>query len=220
MTDIVLRSPTTEAELKAWYEPLAEAFGEDLSPEEIEAERPFMELDRLINAFDGERRVASSGAFSMQLTVPGGAVVAVSGITGVGVVPDARRRGVLRSMMGWLFEDAVKHHEPLAILWASEAAIYQRFGFGMGTLVSSFEVERDRIVLREPLPPRDDVRVRLVGVEEGARLAAPIYDQIRARAPGTLEREELRVVPDDHGRRVLDARQERAQVPGRRRGRR
>ena len=191
MTDIVLRSPTTEAELKAWYEPLAEAFGEDLSPEEIEAERPFMELDRLINAFDGERRVASSGAFSMQLTVPGGAVVAVSGITGVGVVPDARRRGVLRSMMGWLFEDAVKHHEPLAILWASEAAIYQRFGFGMGTLVSSFEVDRDRIVFREPLPPRDDVRVRLVGVEEGARLAAPIYDQIRARAPGTLEREEL-----------------------------
>jgi predicted acetyltransferase len=135
--------------------------------------------------------VGSSGAFSMQLTVPGGAVVPASGITGVGVVPDARRRGVLRQMMSWLFEDASKHHEPLAILWASEAAIYQRFGFGMGTLVSSFEVERDRIVFRDPLPPRDDVRVRMVDVEEGARLAAPIYEHNRQLVPGTLEREEL-----------------------------
>ena len=191
MTDIVLRSPTTDADLKAWYEPLAEAFGEDLTPDEIEAEKPFMELDRLINAFDGERRVASSGAFSLRLTVPGGAVVPACGITGVGVVPDARRRGVLRQMMTWLLDDAIKHQEPVAILWASEAAIYQRFGFGMGTLASSFEVDRDRVVFRTPLPARDDVRVRLVGVEEGARLAATIYDQIRAQAPGTLEREDL-----------------------------
>ena len=68
--DIVLRSPVTDADLRAFYDPLAMAFSEDFNESEIAAEKPFMERERLINAFDGERRVASSGAFSMQLTDP------------------------------------------------------------------------------------------------------------------------------------------------------
>ena len=188
---ITLRSPTTEEELKAFYEPLAIAFGEDLSPEELEAERPLMDLDRLINAFDGERRVGSAGAFSMQLTVPGGAAVGTAGITAVGVVPDQRRRGVLRQMMRWLLDDATRRGEPIAILWASEAAIYQRFGFGMSTLVSSFEVDRARIVFREPLPPRDDVRIRMVEVDEAAQSFSAIYERIRASVPGSIRRAEV-----------------------------
>ena len=191
MTDIELRSPVTDAELRAWYDPLATAFSEDFSEEEITAEQPFMERERLISAFDGKRRIGSSGAFSMELTVPGGSIVKASGITGVGVLPDERRRGVLRRMMRWLLDDAAKRKEPVAILWASEAAIYQRFGFGMSTLVSSFEVDRARVVFREPLAPRDDVRVRMVDVEEGTRLAMRVYDQMRQRVPGSLDREEL-----------------------------
>lgn len=190
MTDITLRSPTTEDELTAWYEPLSLAFGEEISPEEMAAERPMMDLARLINAFDGERRVGASGAFSMQLTVPGGAAVPASGITGVGVAPDARRRGVLRRMMDWHVQDAIGRGEPLAILWASEAAIYQRFGFGMATLVSSFEADMARLVFREPLEPRRDVRIRLVEPDEGTRLGMAVYEQIRPLVPGSMARPE------------------------------
>src|SRR6476619_5152927 len=103
--DIVLRSPVTDRDLRAFYDPLATAFSEDFNEAEIAAEKPFMERERLINAFDGERRVASSGSFSMQLTVPG-AIIPAAGITAVGVVPDQRRRGILRQMMDWLLADA------------------------------------------------------------------------------------------------------------------
>jgi predicted acetyltransferase len=189
--DIVLRSPTDEAGRRAFYEPLAIAFGEEIVPGEIDAERDLLELDRLINAFDGERSIASSGSLSMRLTVPGGADVPAAGITAVGVVPDARRRGVLRRMMDWLLADAAARGEPLAILWASEAAIYQKFGFGMATQVSSFEVDKARIVFREPLPPRDDVRIRMVDVDEATRIAPRIYERIRAVVPGSMVRPEV-----------------------------
>ena len=187
---IVLRSPTDEAELRLFYEPLATAFGEDISTGELDAERPLMELDRLVNAFDGERRTGASGAFSMQLTVPGGAVVPAAGITAVGVVPDARRRGVLRQMMDWLLTDAARRGEPVAILWASEAAIYQKFGFGMSTQGSSFEADRARIVFREPVPARDDARIRMVDVEEGTRIGMAIYEHVRGVVPGSIARPE------------------------------
>ena len=48
------------------------AFASDFSEPEFEAERPLFEPERLVNAFDGEERVGSAGAFSMRLTVPGG----------------------------------------------------------------------------------------------------------------------------------------------------
>ena len=124
--DITLRSPAPD-ELRAWIDPLLSAFAEDYSDPEFQSERPLLEPERLINAFDGERRIGSAGAYTFRLTVPGGEVGA-SGITAVGVVPDQRRRGVLRQMMTWLLDDARARHEQVAVLWASEAAIYQRFG--------------------------------------------------------------------------------------------
>ena len=188
--DITLRSPAAD-ELTDFYGPLLAAFSEEFSAGEAEAERPLMELDRLVNAFDGDRRIGSAGAFSMELVVPGGRRVSASGITAVGVVPDQRRRGVLRRMMTWLLDDAQAHGEPVAVLWASEAAIYQRFGFGQGTLTSNFEADRGRIAFREPLPPRDDVRVRMVDVDAAVRLFPPIFDAANAATPGALRRLEL-----------------------------
>lgn len=190
MTEIDLRSPSTEDELRAFYDPLLTAFAEDFAPGEADAERPLMELDRLINAFDGERRVGSAGAFSMQITVPGGSKVAASGITAVGVTPDMRRRGVLRQMMDWLIADSIKRNEPLSMLWASEAAIYQRFGFGSGTRQAAFEAERGRIAFRDPLPPRDDIRIRLLDLEESIAVIPPIFERATRGWPGTIARSE------------------------------
>ncbi len=191
MTDaITLRSPS-EDELRAFLDPLLTAFYSDFSESEWEAERPLVDPARCVNAFDGDRRIGSAGAFGMRLTVPGGEVGA-SGITSVGVVPDQRRRGVLRRMMTWLLDDARARQEPVAILWASEAAIYQRFGFGAATLTSTFEVEKSNIVFREPLSPRDDVGIRMVDIDEMYTIAAPIYEAVRARVPGSVDRTEGR----------------------------
>jgi predicted acetyltransferase len=188
--EITLRSPAAD-ELRAFTEPLLAAFASDFVEAEFAAERSLMEPERFVNAFIGGARVGSGGAFGMRLTVPGGEVAA-SGITAIGVSPDHTRKGVLRRMMQWLWDDARAHREPVAILLASEAAIYQRFGFGVGSLNTRIEVERTRMEFRDALPPRDDARVRLVDVNEMFELARPIYEALRPQVPGTLDRPDAR----------------------------
>jgi predicted acetyltransferase len=187
--DITLRSPAPD-ELQDYGRPLADAFQSEFDPEEIEYERPLFELDRLVGAFDGAEQVGGGGAFGFELTVPGG-TIAASGITGVGVRPDNRRRGILRSMIDWLFDDARRHGEPVAILFASEAAIYQRFGFGMVTTATSFSIDRMRAVFRDSIDT-DRQRIRMVDADEGAARMPAIYEQVRATIPGALSRSEAR----------------------------
>lgn len=76
------------------------------------------------------RWVSTCGAFSRRLTVPGGQVD-VAAVSFVTVNPSYRRRGLLRQMMTHQLSDIARRGaEPVAYLWASEAAIYGRFGYG------------------------------------------------------------------------------------------
>ncbi len=187
MTDeITLRNPQPD-ELHEFWQPLADAFAESLTKEEIEAERPLLDFDRLIGAFDGAKRVGTAGAYTFRLTVPGGEVGA-GGITGVGVRPDYRRRGILRQMMDWLLEDARKRGEPVAVLTASEAAIYQRFGFGQASTASSFTLDTALAEFGEPVDLGDGAQIRMVDTDEATELFATIYDRVRPGIPGALDR--------------------------------
>ena len=182
-----------EDDLRGFLEPVVRAFGSDFNENEFGAERPLMEAERFVSAFDGERRVGGAGSFAMRMRVPGTSEpVRVSGITAVGVQPDSTRRGILRQMMGWLIEDATARGESMAILLASEAAIYQRFGFGSATQSCFIETEQARLVFRDPLPPRDDARFRIVDRDEAATIFPAIYDAANADVPGALERVDLR----------------------------
>ena len=186
--EIVLRSPS-DAEFARFIAPLSIAFNEEISDAAVEVDRKTMELDRFVGALDGEAVVGCAGAYSFRLTVPGGEVPA-AGVTGVGVLHSHRRRGILRRMMTWLFEQARERQEPVAILWASEAAIYQRFGFGPGTVSSAFDIETDRIHFRRPLEAAG--RVRIVGLDEAAERFPMVYDAIRCSTPGQLTRTDAR----------------------------
>ena len=138
--------------------PLSIAFGEGFIEAEIENERQVLELDRVFGAFEGDTPVGLSGAYTFRLTTPGGEVGA-AGVTLIGVLPTHRRRGILRLMMTRLFEQARERGEPVAILWASEAAIYQRFGYGMGTLQTEIEAQKDKIVFSRPVESKGRVRI-------------------------------------------------------------
>ena len=77
--------------------------------------------------------VATSELMSLRLAVPG-AVVPMAGVTAVAVHAVHRRRGLLdRMMRGHLRRSASAGEEALAGLWASEAGIYGRWGFGAAT---------------------------------------------------------------------------------------
>lgn len=185
---IVLRNPTA-AEFPGFIAPLSIAFNSRMSDAEIENELRTIELDRFIGALDGSAVVGCAGIYTFALTVPGGEVGA-AGLTAVGVLPTHRRRGILRQMMTWLFDQARERAEPVAILWASEAAIYQRFGYGPATQQTFFDAARDKIRFLRPIEPAG--RMRIVDVDEAAKLFPPIYEALRPSLPGSLTRDEAR----------------------------
>jgi predicted acetyltransferase len=79
------------------------------------------------------RWISTCGAYTRTLTVPGGSVP-VAAVTVVTVQPSYRRRGLLTEMMKHQLLDVRDHGtEPIALLWASESAIYGRFGYGQAT---------------------------------------------------------------------------------------
>src|SRR5690242_1814226 len=86
-------------EFPEFYRKLANVFGEPWRDEDIDRERAVFEADRSIVAVDRGRIVATTGAISFEVTVPGLASVPAAGVTYVGVQPTHRRRGVLTSMM-------------------------------------------------------------------------------------------------------------------------
>ncbi|MCC6434983.1 MAG: GNAT family N-acetyltransferase [Acidimicrobiales bacterium] len=91
-------------------------------------------------AFDRGRLVGHARALDLETTVPGGVRLPTAGVTSVGVLPTHTRRGVLRSMLAGLLEDARRRGAVLASLRASEATIYGRFGFGVAGMCATYEL--------------------------------------------------------------------------------
>ena len=82
------------------------------------------------------------GVRPMEMSLPGGAVVPIAGLTWVGVHPDSRRRGVLAAMMT---DHLTRTHEAgtaISALHASEAAIYGRYGYGTAVITHQVDLGR------------------------------------------------------------------------------
>ncbi len=71
-------------------------------------------------------------SFGTQMVVPGG-TVPIAGLSWVGVHPAHRRRGILRAMMSDHFARCRRRGEHVSVLYATQAAIYTRFGYGLGS---------------------------------------------------------------------------------------
>src|SRR5947209_5499609 len=103
--------PVTSEEFPAFIRNVEGSFGNQPSDEQIEDWRPVTEMDRTLAAFDQGAVVGTAGAFSMHMSVPGGAAVAVAGVSAVGVRSSHRRRGLLRALMTRQLDDVVERGE-------------------------------------------------------------------------------------------------------------
>jgi predicted acetyltransferase len=172
-------------------EPLARllytAFGETATDDEVRDELEWAEVERLLCADDDGRLVGAAGAYTFEQTLPGGVLLPVAGVTWVGVLPTHRRRGILTSMMRFQLDDIADRREAVAILTASEAPIYGRFGYGLAS--RRWQI---RIDTRGGLPllaePRADGRLRMIDVEEAKTILPPLYDAVRRLRCGELSR--------------------------------
>ncbi|MGW7209745.1 GNAT family N-acetyltransferase [Streptomyces sp. NPDC054837] len=171
-----------------WYDNLIRAFGGvPESAEERELWDTLTETDRSLGVWDGDTCVGTAGAFSFRLTVPGGAPVRAAGVTMVSVAATHRRRGVLTAMMRRQLDDVREWGWPLAVLTASEPAIYGRFGYGVGTYAVTGEIDTKQVRLSVP-PGTDDVRLRYAGPAESLGACEAVYARVVPSRPGMVAR--------------------------------
>jgi predicted acetyltransferase len=181
--DIEIRT-IGEDERERWIRAAEASFSSIPKEDEVAAGIPVIETDRSFAAVDGDRIVATSAAITFRMVVPGSARVPTAGVTMVGVNPTHRRRGINTLMMRALLDQAADRGEPLAALFASEGAIYGRFGFGLAAYLAEFQAESARMQFVRGAEPRG--RAELLPMDEAMTIVSRIYDA--ALRPGGVER--------------------------------
>src|SRR5919202_2429947 len=174
--------PVAAAALEAFERAAEGAFHEDAHPEDAPLAAKLFEPERSLAVFDGGQIVGTAGVYTRALTVPGGPVPAAC-VTAVGVLPTHRRRGLLTRMMRRQLEDVHARGEALAALWASEPAIYGRFGYGLAARSTELSVRTPAAVAA----PVEGVTTVVAPADAIARIA-PLYDAVRRERPGHLDR--------------------------------
>ena len=148
------------------------------------------EFDRTLAAFDDTTPVGVTMCYSFQLSVPGLQMLPAAGVTFVAVMPTYRRQGVLSSLMRRQLADVRDRGEPLAILWASEAVIYGRYGYGRASWHLDFTLRRGEggLAAGRGAPAGDGLRLRIARPEAALPELAKVYDAVLATRPGMFGR--------------------------------
>lgn len=180
--------PIKESEVGLFRRRLMRGFGGDLREEDNSRFLQSMDLARTIAAFDGDDLIGTCAAFTFDVTVPGGALP-MGGTTMVTVQATHRRRGVLREMMRAHLDEVRQRQEPLAGLWASEASIYGRFGYGLAAEGCVTRLSGKEIRFTGEAP---NGRVTLLDADEAGPFLPPVYDRVRPTRPGMLTRSDVR----------------------------
>ncbi|MGW5266763.1 GNAT family N-acetyltransferase [Microbispora sp. NPDC004025] len=197
--------PIEEAEWPAFVAVAYEAFSSTYSLEIADRWREIMEIDRLVSAFDGDLAVGCAGALSFRMTVPGGPIP-VAGVTSVGVLPSHRRQGVLTALMTHQLHDLHdRGGEAVAALYASEAGIYGRFGYGRAADALSFRIPTRGSAFTRAAPADPALRLRVARPADELAVLRRVYDAVQPGRPGLYGRSEaywrVEILPDtDHDR--------------------
>ncbi|MCO1653535.1 GNAT family N-acetyltransferase [Pseudonocardia humida] len=200
-TSFALRRATSK-DLAAMAEADGRAFGVHYTDSDLQEIESVLDPDRFWLAVDTDDAIVGvTGAFDLHVTVPGGAVLPMPGVTWVSVALTHRRRGVLRALLTEQHREFVEQGHALCGLTASEGAIYGRFGYGPTTANRSVEIDRRRAVLRADLP--DTGGVRQAGTEEVRELAPELHRRWAAGVPGAVHRGPAQWTPQlaDHEHR-------------------
>ncbi|MGO9692295.1 MAG: GNAT family N-acetyltransferase [Mycobacterium sp.] len=148
-----------------------------------------LEPGRTIGAFVGGQLVGTADAVTSGLTLPGGATVGHAAVTHIGVLPSFTRKGIATDLMRHQLDDIAARGEVVATLRASEATIYERYGYGVASSSQTVEVQTARAKLRPDVGAGGPVR--LLDLTEAWNVLPRIYAANRPSRPGTIDRPEV-----------------------------
>ena len=138
------------------------------------------------SAWDGDRCVGHAGQFIVDTVVPGGARLTTGAVSRVGVLGTHRRRGVASTLMRELIADSDRNGYPLMSLRASEATIYERFGFGMAGEYTAATIDPRRAL---PIRGADQTGTcRLLRRDEILDVIEPLYERVGFGRVGAITR--------------------------------
>jgi len=157
-----------------------------ITDEAIEHRRVWYAQQRVTGAFDGDQLVGTFRTWPVGLTVPGEPLrtVPATAVSTVAVLPTHTRRGILTALMRDHLDAAAAAGSAVAVLIASEAVIYGRYGFAPTTESTAIEVDFGRARMRPEVP--DPGGVAYVTPEELFELAPAVHEA--ARRPGAIDR--------------------------------
>lgn len=180
--DVDLRT-LTPPDVEPAFASLERAFGGTPHPDDVPVELSVVDPARFYAAYDGDAPVATAGSFDFTMTVPGGPVP-VACVTWVGVLPTYRRRGILDALMTRQLADLHASGTAVAALWATEAAIYGRYGYAPSAWMLNVTVPSSA-ALRSPVEPGP---LRLVDPDSPE--VRETYAAVAARTPGWPQRDD------------------------------
>ncbi len=195
LTFVTFRAAEQPERLAGWYEAqqrgfhqgrtseeLRQHFGDHLHADDVVLRGVWQDQAALGS---GTIPVATYASYDKTINT-GRGLQSVRLVSDVTVSPTHRRRGLLRAMITEDLQDAVAQSVPLAILTASEGAIYGRFGFGPAVFQHALAVDTGpRFALRGP---GDDGSVELLEPAEAWPTVATVFARFHERTRGSVER--------------------------------
>jgi predicted acetyltransferase len=145
-----------------------------------------LEPGRTVGAFVAGQLVGTADATTSRLTLPGGATVSHAAVSHIGVLPSFTRKGIATDLVRHQLRDFAARGEVVATLRASEATIYERYGYAVASSVQSVEVQTARAALRPDVGAGGPVR--LLDAAEAWDVLPQIYAGNRPSRPGTVDR--------------------------------
>ena len=130
--------------------------------------------------------VATYATFDRDLNVGGGRNLLAHLVAGVTVRTTHRRRGIMRRLVESDLRTAAAAGIPIAALYAAEATIYGRFGFGPATDTRRVRVDTGPGFLIDHDPTG---MVRVVDRDEMAELAPDVFDRYHEQTLGSIRRQ-------------------------------
>ena len=112
------------------------AFGDGPDNLPAQSQRP----EWTLCAFDGAKMVSSFSTLPFTMRANGKAT-ALGGVSVVGTLPEYRRRGLVRKITTQAFADMREKGQSVAALWASQAAIYQRYQYALATQLRHYSID-------------------------------------------------------------------------------
>lgn len=163
------------------------ALGVSYTPEDVEAHRKMHNMSRFRVISDGAAVVAAAGSYAMDVTLPGGSVVPMGGVTWVSTAVTHRRQGLMHRVMDAVHIDIDQRGEPVAALTSSEGGLYGRFGYGIATQARSTSIDPRLIRIRSDIVIADNSTVHVDG--DGAiELMADVWERFRRLRAGEVDR--------------------------------